>query len=110
MSTLLLIVGGAFVLSVLPLTLLVVRKYLSYHGARSVVCPGDFSVENIRVKAGQAAWTSLTGDPDLRLESCSKTPRPADCNESCLVQFDSAGDRPSASTLEDRASVSRLPG
>jgi hypothetical protein len=110
MSTLFLIIGGAFVLSVLPLSLLAVCKYLSYRRGRSVVCPGDFSVATIRVKAAHAAWTSLTGEPDLQLASCSRTPRRTDCNESCLVQFDAADDR-SPVALEDRAAqVSRLPG
>lgn len=111
MSTFFLLLGIVFALSLIPLTLLLTCRYLSFRRGRSVVCPSDYSVETVRVNAGRAAWTSLTGDPEFRLASCSRSPRQSDCGQSCLVQFDTAGDRSVESSFDERvAEVSRLPG
>jgi hypothetical protein len=108
MSTFFLLLGIVFVLSLVPVTLLLTCRYLSFRRARSIVCPRDFSVESVKVKAGHAAWTSLAGDPEFVLESCSRSPKQDDCGQTCLVQFEAAG---AGSSFEDGAvEASRLPG
>jgi hypothetical protein len=109
MSTLFLLLGIVFALSLVPLALVLTCRYLSFREGRSLVCPFDYSVETVKVNAGRAAWTSLTGDPELLVASCSRRPRQSDCGQSCLVQFEAERDPLSASTF-DEAEVSRLPG
>jgi hypothetical protein len=88
MSTIFWVMGVVFVLSLIPVTFLVIRNYLRFRRRRSVVCPETFSPETLKVDAAHAAWTSAAGEPELRLTSCSRSPRHLECGQSCLVQVD----------------------
>ncbi len=88
--TLWIILGGAFVLAWVPLMVSWIRAYRRFRGVRLVVCPETISPETVTVDAAHAAWTSITGEAEPRLASCSR--RPHDCSEKCLDQIEGAAD------------------
>jgi hypothetical protein len=92
MSALFLILGIAFILSLLPIAFLVARAYVKARGPRVIVCPETTSPEVVEVDAAQAAWTGVTEQPAYRLVSCSRWPERQDCDQRCLAQIESAPD------------------
>jgi hypothetical protein len=56
----------------------------AFRGTRSVNCPETHSPVAVRFDALRAAFTSLSGKPNLRLESCSRWPVRADCGQDCI--------------------------
>jgi hypothetical protein len=82
------VIGIAFVLAWIPLTVVFVRAYRRFQGVRLVVCPETISAETVTVAAGHAAWTSTLGTADLRLASCSRWPHK--CSQKCLEQIESS--------------------
>ena len=110
MSTLILILGVAFVVSLVPVTVLLVCKYLSFRAGRAVVCPHTYGVETVRVDAAHAAWTAVAGEADLKLAACSGAAHGPGCGESCLVQFERSGNPEAFEPGEPGAETSRLAG
>jgi len=110
MSTLFWILGIAFVVSLAPLAVLLACRYLSFRQGREVVCPNTFGVEKVTVDAGRAAWTSVTGDPDLKLTACTGSAHKAGCNESCLMQLEAPVVSTARQPGEPAATIGRLAG
>ncbi|MEO8348127.1 MAG: hypothetical protein ABI610_04395 [Acidobacteriota bacterium] len=92
MSTIILILGIAFVLSWIPATVVYWIARRRHSGERVVTCPETSSTEVVRVDAGHAAWTELRGEKDVRLEKCSRWPERADCGQECLGEIECAPD------------------
>src|SRR5689334_22489120 len=75
------------------LTAIVVRLaivWLRYRGQRLITCPENSRPAGVRVNAGQAATTALTGPAVLRLSSCTRWPEKAGCGQWCLSQIAAA--------------------
>jgi hypothetical protein len=92
MVTLLLLLGAAFVLALIPLGLLVARAYVKARGPRAIVCPETRTPEVVAVDAARTAWTSVVDEADYRLTSCSRWPEREACGQECLAQIESAPD------------------
>jgi hypothetical protein len=85
MVTLLLILGVGFVLAWIPTLVLFWRTRRRLSGSRLVRCPETNRVAVIRLAATHAAAAGLMGDPELRVESCSRWDGPVGhCFEGCL--------------------------
>jgi hypothetical protein len=67
-----------------------VRAFLAYRGTRVVVCPESHEMAAIGVDALHAARGAATGQPALRLESCTHWPERGGCGQHCLGQVESA--------------------
>lgn len=61
-----------------------------FAGERVIICPETGKQAMVEVDARRAAWTSLVGQTDLRLENCWRWPIKQDCGEECLLQLDVA--------------------
>jgi hypothetical protein len=92
MSTLILILAVAFVLSWIPVLVVYSLRRRRDSGERVITCPETRTAEVVRVDAGHAAWTDLRGEKELRLQSCSRWPERADCGQDCLAQIECAPD------------------
>ena len=92
MSTIILILAIAFVLSWIPVVVVYFFARRRDSGDRVIACPETRNTEVVRVDAGHAAWTDLRGEKELRLESCSRWPERADCGQDCLAQIERAPD------------------
>ena len=92
MSQIFLIVGFAFLLSLVPVAFLVVRAYLKARGSRVIICPETTSPEVVAVDPVRAAWTTVAQDGANRLVSCTRWPGRQDCGQDCLAQIESAPD------------------
>jgi hypothetical protein len=85
MLALLAILGIAFVLSWAPVIVIFLRTRRWFAGERIVRCPETKHVAVIRLDTTHAAATTMTGDPDLRVESCSRWDGPVGhCEEGCV--------------------------
>ncbi len=58
--------------------------YDTYRGKRSVKCPETQSSVIVRFDALRAAVTGLSGQPKLRLATCTRWPMRADCGQDCI--------------------------
>jgi len=92
MSTIILILAIAFVLSWIPALVVYLFARRRDSGNRVITCPQTRTTEVVRVDAGHAAWTDLRGEKELRLESCSRWPERADCGQECLREVECAPD------------------
>ena len=110
MSTLFWILGAAFVVSLVPLAVLLACRYLGFRAGREVICPHTFAVEKVKVDAAHAAWTSVAGEPEYRLTACSGTEHRPGCNQTCLVQLETPAVTPARGVGEPAAEISRLAG
>jgi hypothetical protein len=91
MKQLFLIFGIAFVLSWVPALVIFLRARRRFSRRRTVTCPETHRAATIRLDAVHAAATSLTGDPDLRVESCNRWGGPVGhCQEGCIGENESA--------------------
>ena len=91
MKELFLIFLIAFVLSWIPALVSFLRARRRFSGDRTVTCPETHCAATIRLDAVHAAATSLTGDPDLRVESCNRWGGPVShCQEGCVGENESA--------------------
>jgi hypothetical protein len=89
LGELFLVIGIVFVLSCLPVLVNFVRARRRFSGTLIVTCPETDCAATIRLKAAHAAATSLTGEPDLRVESCDQWSGPiARCQGQCLGDSD----------------------
>jgi hypothetical protein len=92
MGTIFLILGLAFVFSMIPVAFLVGRAYFKARGPRVIVCPETETTEVVAVDAARAAWAGVREEPDFRLVCCSRWPGRQDCGRDCLAQIESAPD------------------
>jgi hypothetical protein len=88
--TILYIVLGLLVLSLVPLAWIAVRTYRRYKASRVVTCPESGTLAAVQVDAGRAARAGAFGDSELRLESCSRWPEHKGCGEACLADIEAA--------------------
>lgn len=65
-----------------------VETYLSFRGKRIITCPETKKKAAVDVAARTAATTSLWGDPQLRLDMCSRWPERQACGQECLLQIE----------------------
>jgi len=84
------LVLGVLVLSFIPVTVLTIRALLRHRRARVVTCPETRRSVTVRVDAGHAAFTTATGQTDLRVQSCAQWPERADCGRECVSQIETA--------------------
>jgi len=88
--TLFYIVLAVLLLSCIPVLFLALRTYLRYRGTRVVTCPETCNPVAVRVNKGHAAATTALGEPQLRLESCTRWPEKEHCGQECLAQIEAA--------------------
>jgi len=82
------LIGLAVVLVVLGRAF--VRTYLTYQGDRVVECPENRQPAGVRVDAAHALFTAFGGNPDLRLDTCSRWPEKRNCGQECLRQIEAS--------------------
>jgi hypothetical protein len=68
----------------------VASAWLAYRGTRIVVCPESREIVAVEVDARQAAISAPRGEPQLRLDSCTRWPARKTCGQDCLGQVASA--------------------
>jgi uncharacterized protein YbaR (Trm112 family) len=90
MSTVFLIVGVVFVLSLIPLVLLGARSYLKYRGTRVVTCPETKGPAAVKLDIAHATKTGASGEIELRVRSCSRWPERQGCGQPCLEELAAA--------------------
>ena len=98
---LLLILGVAFVVSCIPVLVMFLRARRRFSGTRQVRCPETRRPAVVRLDAGHAAATSLTGDLQLKVASCNRWDGPiGHCEEGCVGETEpSLLERPQSSGL-----------
>jgi hypothetical protein len=93
MEIVLLALAAAF-LSGLPIAWFVIRTYRLYRGMRVVTCPETRAPAAVKLDAGRAAVTGLTGNVvEFRLKSCSRWPQRQQCGQECLSQIQAAPEK-----------------
>ena len=87
MKELFLLFAIVFVLSCVPAAVAFLRARRRFSGTLIVTCPETQKAATIRLQAGHAAFSSLTGEPDLKVESCNRwAGKAGQCDERCLVE------------------------
>jgi hypothetical protein len=87
MYLIILVVGFVALYLIVPR---VAGNYLKYRGERVIICPETRKPARVVVQAAHAAFTATTGEPELRLKSCSRWPERQDCGQDCLLQVELA--------------------
>lgn len=65
------------------------KALFRYRGTRVIVCPENHQPAAVTVDMLHAAQTTaVTGEPDLRLRSCSRWPEMQGCGQGCLSQIE----------------------
>jgi hypothetical protein len=90
MSTLFQLVAVLFLVSLIPLVWFLARSYRKFRGTRVITCPETGCPEAVEVDAKHAAATSVAGETELRLTSCSRWPERQGCGQECLAQIEAA--------------------
>jgi len=67
-----------------------VRTFEKFGGGRVIICPETGKQAMVEVDVRHAAFSSLVGEPDIRLESCWRWPLNQECGQECLIQLDIA--------------------
>jgi hypothetical protein len=78
------VVVAVVVFGVFPM----VHAYFKYRGKRLITCPETLHPEAVRVAAGKAAAGAFVGEPNLRLDQCSRWPERHDCGQECRAQIE----------------------
>jgi hypothetical protein len=78
----------AFVVSLFPLVWLAFRSYRRYRGEGMLICPETGKPVAVELDARHAAETEMTGDRQLRLQSCSRWPERSGCGQECLAAIE----------------------
>jgi hypothetical protein len=84
MSNLFLVLGIVFVLSFVPLVVMVARAYFRYRGTQVVTCPDDGAFAKVRLDAMKAAFSSVSDGPELAVTSCERWPEHEGCTQGCV--------------------------
>jgi hypothetical protein len=66
------------------------RVYLTYRGDRVITCPENHRPAGVQVDTAHAVFSTLEGNQELRLRSCSRWPERQDCGQQCLRQIEAA--------------------
>ena len=77
-------------ISFVPVIFIATRTYVKYRGTRVVTCPETKKPVAVRVDKRLAASTSLSGETQLKLESCTRWPERKDCGQECLAQIEAS--------------------
>ena len=84
------VVLGVLLLSFVPVAVLTVRAFMRYRGRRMVTCPETNRATAIELDRGHAAFTTATGQRELRVQKCGRWPEHANCDQGCLAQIETA--------------------
>jgi hypothetical protein len=84
MSNLFLVLGILFVLSFVPLVVLLAQAYFRYRGTQVVTCPDGGAFAKVRLDAMKAAFSSVSDGPELAVTSCERWPEHKDCAKGCV--------------------------
>ena len=79
-----------FLLSMIPLGWVFLRTYRKFRGTRVITCPETGCAAAVEVDKRHAAATSVVGETELRLTSCSRWPEREGCGQECLAQIEAA--------------------
>jgi hypothetical protein len=90
MTIALLTFGAVFGGSATLLTWIAIRGYRLYRKVQVVTCPETATPVAVKLHVVRAAATSLTGNADLRVRSCSRWPEKRNCGQECLSQIKAA--------------------
>jgi hypothetical protein len=90
MSTIFLIVGILFVLSLIPLVVLGARSYMKYRGTRVVTCPETKGPAAVKLDIARATQSAASGEIELAVRSCSRWPEGRGCGQQCLEELAAA--------------------
>lgn len=91
--TLLYVFLAVLLVSCIPVAALAIRTYARYRGTRVVTCPETKQPVAVRVDKRHAAATTAAGEPELRLESCTRWPEREHCGQECLSQIEASPER-----------------
>ena len=100
--TVLYLVLGVLVLSFVPVAVLTIRALLRHRRPRVVTCPETRHHAEVRLDAGHAAFTTATGQPELRVHSCTQWPERAGCGQECVSQVETAAPNGQSPVVERR--------
>jgi hypothetical protein len=65
------------------------RNWFRFRGVRLIVCPENYQPAAVKVDAKRAArWAALSGEAELRLNTCSRWPEKEGCVQECLSQIE----------------------
>src|SRR5690349_25178101 len=64
------------------------QTYLKFRGKRIVSCPENHCDAAVSVAAGNAAFETIIGREQLRLNACSRWPEKQECAQECLQQIE----------------------
>jgi len=64
--------------------------YFEFRGTHVVVCPETRKYVAVEVDAAHAAATATKAETELRLNSCTRWPGRADCDQDCVYQIANA--------------------
>lgn len=90
MTIALLTFGAVFGVCAFLLVWLAIRGYRLYRTAHVLICPETRASVAIHLHVARAAATSVTGNADLRVRTCSRWPEKRDCGQECLSQIKAA--------------------
>jgi hypothetical protein len=90
MSNIWLAFGVLLLLSLIPLAWVTLRTYRKFRGTRVITCPETGCAAAVEVDKRHAAATSVVGETELRLTSCSRWPEREGCGQECLAQIEAA--------------------
>jgi hypothetical protein len=90
MTIALLTFGAAFGGSAIILTCIAIRGYRLYRSVQVINCPETLAPVAVKLHIVRAAATSLTGNADLRVKSCTRWPEKRNCGQECLSQIKAA--------------------
>lgn len=65
-----------------------VRSSQRFGGERIIICPETGRQAMVEIDARHAAFSSLLGQTDLRLNDCWRWPMKENCGQECLLQLD----------------------
>ncbi len=86
------ILAVLLLLSLIPVTWLSLRAYRKYRGTRLITCPENGCAAAVEIDRKHAAASTLKGETELRLESCSRWPEKQGCGQECLSQIEASPD------------------
>ena len=79
------------------------RNWFRFRGVRLIVCPENYQPAAVKVDAKRAArWAALSGEPDLRLNVCSRWPEKEGCDQACLSQIEESPERSALDNIVNR--------
>lgn len=76
-------------LGALGLALWYVPAYRRFHEKRVFTCPETKASVVVQMDAGRFAATSLFNRPTFRVQSCTRWPTRAGCDQGCVAQLGS---------------------